>query len=409
MIESMALLRPSASESALRGSTRRSAADCWRRVPPWGQALLVFAASRILFTFVVHRAADTAPAHSDGRHWRYFEIANAWDGTWYQRIVVEGYPSDLPVDATGAVAPNTWAFYPLFPRVVEGVMRVTGLGWSVAATAVSIACAGAAVVVARSVLARAAGQRTAMWAIVFLCFFPSALVLQLPYSEALALLLITVIFWCLQRGRYLLAVPMLLALGLARPVAVPMAAVLVLHLLRALPAMRGLPRSAWRALVGPALAAAASVVAAVEWPLIAWRGTGVRNAYTLTMAAWRTPHEVVPVRPWLEFSQLMLGGVTGPVVLVAALTGLWWWLTRRGRQVLEPDLVAWCVLYAAYLVVVLDSFTSLPRYLLPLFPLGVPLASVSGSRAFRVAVAVSIAVGGVLWTLLIWRSRHWAP
>jgi hypothetical protein len=51
----------------------------------------------------------------------------------------------------------------------------------------------------------------------------------------------------------------------------------------------------------------------------------------------------------------------------------------------------------------------LPRYLLPLFPVGALLASVSSSRAFRVAVTVSFAVGGALWMLLIWRSRLWAP
>lgn len=381
----------------------------WRRLPGWSQALLLFVASRVLFIFVVHRAADMAAPHPGGRHWTYLEIANNWDGTWYRRVAVEGYPSVLPVDAHGVVAPNTWAFYPMFPRLTAVLMRATGLDWTAAGTVVSLICAAAAVVVVRGVLARTAGPRTAMWAVAFLCFFPSAPVLQLPYSEAVALLLLALTFWCLQRGRYLSVIPVLLLLGLSRPLGVPMAAVLSLHLLRVVVALRGLPRAAWRAVARPAAAWAAGVVGAVEWPLLAWHGTGVPNAYTLTMAAWRTPPEVVPVRPWIGAAQFYFGMITGPVLLVAGIAVGVWWLVRRGPGVLGADLLAWCALYAAYLIAVLDSFTSLPRYLLPLFPLGAVLASASSARAYRVAVTVAFAAGGIVWMLAIWRSHVWAP
>jgi hypothetical protein len=196
---------------------------------------------------------------------------------------------------------------------------------------------------------------------------------------------------------------------LSRPLGVPMAAVLSLHLLRAVAALRGLPRAAWRAAVRPAVAWVAAVVGAAEWPLLVWRGTGVPDAYTQTMAAWRTPPEVVPVRPWIDAAQLYFGALTGPVVLVAVIVAGVWWLLRRGSRVLGADLLAWCTLYAAYLVAVLDSFTSLPRYLLPMFPLGAVLASASSARAYRVAVTVAFAAGGVIWMLVIWRSHLWAP
>lgn len=381
-----------------------------RRLPPWVQALLLFAASRVLFTFVAHRAADLATPHPGGRRWTYFEIANNWDGTWYRRIALEGYPAHLPLDATGAVAPNTWAFYPLFPRLAGAVMRVTGLGWTPAATLLSLACAAAAVVLLRDLLARVAGPRVALWSVALLCFFPSALVLQLPYSESLALLLLVVTFWCLQRDRYLAAVPVILLLGLARPVGVPMAVVLTVHLAREVQGVLGLPRSlAGRALPGPVAAWVAGLVAAVEWPLLVWRGTGVPSGYTLTMAAWRTPHEVVPVRPWIGAGQHFLGRHVGPVLLALAIGGLVWWLLRRGPALIGTDLTVWCAAYAAYLVAVLDSFSSLPRYLLPLFPMAAILIAVSPARAYRVAVTVAFATGGVLWMLVIWRSHLWAP
>jgi hypothetical protein len=290
------------------------------------------------------------------------------------------------------------------------VEAVGGLSWTAAATLTSLVAAAGAVVVVRAVLARVAGPRTAFWAVAFLCFFPAAPVLQLPYSEALALLLLAGTFWCLQRDRYLTAVPVLLLLGLARPVAAPVAVVLLVHLVREVLATRGLPRALMlRQLGGPAVAFAAACVAAAEWPLIAWWRTGVRDAYTLTMAAWRSPAEIVPVRPWLAASRFYLGPDVGPVAFVLVFAALAWWLVRSGRRTIGADLTVWCAAYAAYLLAVLDSFTSLPRYLLPLFPLGALLARASSSRAFRIAVTVAFAALGVIWMIAVWRSRTWAP
>jgi len=402
--------RPATLPVALRAAVRGglAAADP-RRLPGWGQALVVLAASRVLFTFVALRAVDLAGWHRDGTHWTYLQIANNWDGTWYQRIAVEGYPAGLPHDSTGAVAPSTWAFYPLYPklaRLAEGL----GLSWAAAATTVSVLAAAAAAIGVRAVTAHVAGPRVALWTTALFCFFPSALVLQLPYSEALAMLLLVATLWCLQRGRYLLVVPVLLLVGLARPIGAPLAGVLTIHLLGEARAVRGLPRAlAARALAGPLIAWAASVVAAVAWPLLVWWGSGVPDGYTRTMAAWRSPHEIVWLQPWLDAAELYLGRTTGPVALVAGVAGLAWWLARRGLPVLGRDLTAWCACYAAYLLAVLDSFTSLPRYLLPLFPLGTLLVVASGSRAYRIAITSAFAALGVVWMLAVWRSHQWAP
>ena len=68
---------------------------------------------------------------------------------WYHRIVEEGYPDRLPVDANGRVTQNAWAFMPL----LSGLATLLGrTGWSFYARAaiVSIlASAGAAVVMDR--------------------------------------------------------------------------------------------------------------------------------------------------------------------------------------------------------------------------------------------------------------------
>jgi len=381
-----------------------------RRLPPWAQALLVYGVSRFFVTWVAQRCADMAAPHPGGRHWNYLEIANNWDGTWYERISVEGYPAHLPHDRAGAVAQNTWAFYPLFPNVVHTVERSLGIGWTLAATIVSLTCALVTAVVVRSLVARVAGPRAGLWTVALLFFFPSSLVLQLPYSEGLGLLLLVGVLWCLQRGRYLAATPLILLVGVARPLGVPLAAVLGVHLLARAWDVRAEPRlRAARSLAGPLVAAAAGVVAAVEWPLIVWWGTGVRSGYTRTMAAWRSTRTIVPVEPSIEVSRTFLGQQTGPLLVWAAVGGVVLWLLLRGRWAIGLDLTVWCLAYSVYLLIVLDSFTSLPRYLLPLFPLGTLLLSTSRSRAFRIALTVSFAMFGVVWTIGVWRSHTWAP
>jgi hypothetical protein len=375
-----------------------------RRLQGWAQALLILLASRVLVTFVVIRSARLAPVRPGRARLGYWDLANCWDGSWYQRTVDRGYPAQLPLDAFGAVEPNAWAFYPLFPRVTRLVAQLTELTWTPAATLVTVSCAAGAVVVMRSLLVPLVGPQLALWTVALFCFFPSAPVLQLPYAESPAILLLVTAFWLLQRRQYGWVVPVLLLIGLARPIAVPMALVLTVHLVLDLRTTRNLRCSS-----GPLTAWLASGVAVVEWPLVAWHGTGVPDAYTRTMAGWRTPHEVVPLRPWLTFSEQMLGQVVGPLLLLAAVALFGWWLARPGAAIIGTELRVWCGAYLLYLLAVLDSFTSLPRYLLPLFPLGTLLAAHSSSRAFRFALTATGAVLTVIWILEIWRTSTLAP
>jgi hypothetical protein len=394
-------LTPAGSPAGERPALRR-----WdpRRLPGWLQALLIFAASRLLTAFVIHRSARLTPVRPGHPRHDYWDILNGWDASWYARTINVGYPAHLPVGPDGAVLPNTWAFYPLFPRSAQLVMHLTGLSWVPAATLVSVSCAAVAVVVMRRVVAEVAGPQLALWTVALFCFFPSATVLQLPYAESLTILLLVVAFRLLQRGWYWPLAPVLLLIGLARPIAVPMAVVVTVHLAVRLRSTRRL-----RGNVGLLVSWAASGVAAVEWPLIAWYCTGVPDAYTRTMAGWRRPHDVIVLRPWVVYSEHVLGRFVGIAALALVVAAVGWWLFRPASRFLGADLLTWCAAYLVYLLAVLESFTSLPRYLLPLFPLGTLLAAQSSSRAFRMALTITGAGLGVVWVIAIWRTQHLAP
>ena len=314
-------------------------------------------------------AQHQAPVAWTGPHPDYFSMTVLWDGSWYRHIAEVGYPDRLPV-INGDIQQNDWAFYPAFPMLARLVMRATGLGFPVVASTVSLVCGIAAAGVMGVLLRDRVGPRAALAGVAVWAAFLSAPVLQLAYTESLAMLLLCGYLLAIGRESWLTATGLALAMGLTRPIAAPMAVVtLVAVWLR----WRRRAQDPVRLREGlSALSALAGCgVAGLMWPAIAGWITGTPTAYTDTMATWRGGGHIVPVRPWLDMARYLAGDLWGPVwlavivaVLLAMLLGPW----ARG---LGPELRVWTLAYAAYLVVVLDPWTSIYRYLLPMFPLAV--------------------------------------
>jgi hypothetical protein len=338
-----------------------------------------------------------------------------WDGSWYRQVALHGYPIPLPLDPTsGHVSQNAWAFYPLFPLVSRMLMSATGLGFPAVGSTVSLVCGLGAAVVMAGLLAERLGQRAALATVAVWAAFPAAVSLQLAFTESMAMLLLCGALWALARRAWLPAAGLALLLGLTRPIAAPLVVVVAVALLVR---WRGRSRDpiGRPELVAGAAALGATCLGALLWPLIAWSATGSRTAYTDTMSAWRAGGVIVPLKPWLGMSEWVFRGSAhaatyGPVALAALVTTIVVltcgpWATRLG-----PELRTWCLAYPAYLGLVLDPFTSIFRYALPLFPL---VAVVLGTGwldrvarwlATRTMVLVASGIVGQaawIWKLLI--------
>ncbi|MDQ2758664.1 MAG: hypothetical protein M3Y71_19245 [Actinomycetota bacterium] len=394
--------------------TRPSPATVVARLPHFLPCvLLAYAACRlltgVLLAVVAGHQVPTGWNGSETDPVTYLTFTAQWDGQWYQRIATRGYPAALPVDSGGVTQQNPWAFYPLFPLLARVLMSGLGLSFFAAGSTLSLVlgfvAAGAMAVLLRQRL----GERAALLVVVVWACFPASAVLQVGYSESTAMALLTLVLLALSRERWLWAAGLAVLTGLARPIALPLAAVVVVALwLR------------WRRRdvdplgpreVGSGLAALAGCgVAGLLWPVIAWWGTGRYDAYTDTMGAWRAGHEIHVFRPWLDMSRYYFGPTWGPVwlttifvVIAVMVLGPW----ARG---LGPQLRAWSLAYPAYLLVVLDPFTSVFRYLIPLFPLVAVLVGVAGPRRRWAAVGlragvvlVAFVVGQWYWIDLLWR------
>jgi hypothetical protein len=247
----------------------------------------------------------------------------------------------------------------------------------------------------------------ALWAT-----FPASVTLQLAYTESLAMLLLVGYLYALARERWIVATVVALLVGLSRPIAVPLGVVtLVVVVLRWRDrAERPIAPRTYAAMLAALVGCG---VSGLLWPAIAWWGTGVRSAYTDTMAAWRGSGTVEPFTPWLHMSTYVFGDTWGPVWLVVAALAIVAMVAGPWARGLGADLCTWSLAYPAYLAVVLDPFTSIFRYLVPLFPLlvvmvGAGWADRRGNTWSRLLVRavpllVLFVVGQYYWTDILWR------
>ena len=301
-------------------------------------------------------------------------------------------------------------------------MAASGLGFPVVASSLSLVCGlGAAVIMGR-LLAEKVGDRVALATVAVWGAFPAAVALQIAYTEAIAMLVLCAVLWALVRRNWIVVGALGLLLGVTRPIAVPVAVVVAVLLWLRWRRRAADPIDGGEYAAG-AFALVATVVGAVVWPLIAWQVTGSRSAYTDSMAAWRVGGVIVPFKPWLGMSQWAFrdfegGDVYGPVALAAlAMTIVVLtcgpWASRLG-----PELRVWCLAYPAYLAVVLDPFTSIFRYAIPLFPLVAVVVAGSWrapgwletrARWLWTRTAVLVAVGIAGQALWIWKLLVFVP
>ncbi|GAA2744753.1 hypothetical protein GCM10009868_23600 [Terrabacter aerolatus] len=381
---------------------------------PW--VLALYALARVVTTtillVVMHHQVPTGMTGGDDVPVTYFPFTALWDGQWYQTIALHGYPSQLPLSEAGNVQQNAWAFYPLFPFLARAGMAVTGLGFPAVGSTVALLCGAGAAVLMGLLLRDRIGEPATYLVVALWASFPASVALQLAYTESLAMLLLVGYLYALAKERWLVATAVALLVGLSRPIAVPLGLVtLVVVVLRwrarrDRPITRGTYAAMAAALVGCG-------VAGLLWPAIAWWRTGVRSAYTDTMATWRGSGTVEPFTPWLGMSRYAFGETWGPVLLVvvplvvvAMVAGPW-------ARNLGADLRTWTLAYPAYLAAVLDPFTSIFRYLIPLFPmlvviLGAGWADRRGNTWKRmlwrfVPLIVLCVVGQYYWTDILWR------
>lgn len=342
----------------------------------------------------------------------YWDVVHSWDGKWYQQIIRDGYPDVLPHRADGSIDQNTWAFLPLYPVLVKGVMAAAGVSFAVAGSLLSLACGGAAVLLMAVLLRERIGAAGAFAACLVLAAAPSSPVLQMTYTESLGILLLVVFLWGVDRSRWAEAIGAALLLGFERPIALPLVGVMVAVLLR-MAVRRAALRPTLPDVLGALLALVATGVSGLVWPLVAAHVTGDLTAYTDTQAAWRTG-AVVPFKPWVDNFQLLFGVGRGIVVLFVLVAMVLLMMLGPWARDLGFLLRAWMLSYSVYLLATVDVWTSIYRYLLFLWPLTAIMVGAAHRRSqdrtlvgLRTVLITGLFLGWQVWW--VWELLRFIP
>ena len=404
------------SASALLTSQGRSAVAARALQRPVAFLLLVYAASRLVGLLAMWVSATwfQTPAGVGHLHPSVGDILGSWDGVWYERIAQHGYPVPLPADPeTGRLTYSAWAFYPGFPMLVRGLM-LTGLPFLTAAVALNLVLGAGAVLLVWRCLHFAlhaqpqpARERLALAAAALWCLYPATGILLMPYTEALACVLVAGSLLLLMQRRYLAVAAVALALGFTRGVAPALGCAVVAHLVLRWREERA---SGTRPLTSdrvPALAMlVATAISSVAWPVRVGVASGLPMAFFDVQAAWGQNPESGPFVLWVAWAWDAHGPVGVVVLLSLVATYIALVLGRHGAW-LATELRVWALAYPLYLLAVVRPITSMWRFLLLDFPLAALVASVAmrtstGASVVahwrrRVAVVAVVLVGGIFW------------
>ena len=302
-----------------------------------------------------------------------------WDGGWFLRVAVNGYPHGYTYGTNHRLEGNELAFFPLYPMLIRGVAAL-GISPQTAAIGVSwLASIGAAV--ALHLLGTTLYGKRAGWALVAICCTaPVSVVLSMAYSEALFLALVAGMLVAAHRKVWWLAGLLGLGCALTRPTGAAAALALAVA---AIMAVRESRRKAWQPLLAAAVALA-GVPLFLIW--VGWRVGDPSAWFRIQTAGWGTSFDFGD-STWTFLSQTLSTGdgwvpVSVALILLVALAAAGVALAGKPWLPLAVyGVVAMVLVYGQA-----GFYHSKPRLLLPVLLTLLPAAVAAARARPRVAV-----------------------
>ena len=355
-------------------------------VRPLAAPLAAYAASRLVTALAIALAgfATRRPFH---------RIVTTWDGRWYEKIVLHGYPTSVPhgdfYEGTGRQVQSAVAFFPLYPTITRLLDPVIPGSAAAAGVVVSLLFGASATILVWYVAKAVTNRQVADRAAVLFAFSPGAFVMSLVYAEALMVTLAAACMLALLRRRWLLAGVLAALTTATRPNGVAVAVACAWAAGVAIWRLRD-----WRSLVAPALAPVGMVAffAFLWWhtsePLIWFRveadGWGERVDFGRSNLGVALAFAKAP----LAHPNRLVLGLSLAFLLVAVA------LLVRAR--LPGVLNAYTA--AALALVLTSQINARPRFIFVAFPLVIALAKWARRWTFTV-LAATFAASTTLLTI----------
>ncbi|MEU1792615.1 hypothetical protein ABZ553_43390 [Streptomyces sparsogenes] len=388
---------PPAPPPAHRRAAPRLRASLRRAAP----ALGLYAASRLIGLVCM-----AAWAGRIGKHPRTL-LGYCWDSVWYVGVARHGYNYNtlLPDPAKHGVTFSDMAFFPLFPMLMRTLTTLLPISAVTAGLVVAWAAAGAAAWGIHAVGELLYGRRVAMVLVVLWGLLPHAIVQSMAYTEPLLTALAAWSLYAVLTRRWLSAGALALLAGAARPNGIAVAAAVCCCAAAELwrrgrgssevpetPELREAREGAsWRVGAGAALSPLGwlGYLAWVGYQRDSWRGYfavqeewGSRFDFGVNALLF-VRHLLIHKASFTYFVALVILGVA--VVLLALLVA-----DRPPLALLVYTLVLVAITLGGS-----NYFASKPRFLLPAFPLLLPVALAMTRARPRTAVLTGGALAGL--------------
>jgi hypothetical protein len=330
-----------------------------------------------------------------------------WDSGWYRGIAAHGYGFTRVLPDGRSL--SDYAFFPLFPALERLLSDITGLRLLDAGLVISAISSCVAAWGIFAVGRHVCDARTGVVVVVLWSALPIGIVESMAYTESLFTALAAWALYSTLRDRFILAGLLATLAGLTRPFggAVVLAVVLA-ALLRVL--ARRAERTDAAELPRPAVAPVVPVVPVVLGALIAplglagylgWVSTRRGNilGYFDVTNGWGNGFD-----GGLAFLRWIGDMFAGPravlgVLVCVGVALLVWLLGAAVRQRYPVSLVVYAAASVFIALTTSSYFGSKPRYLLPAFPLLLPVAAYiarTGTKRLATGLA-SFAVAGSVY------------
>ncbi|MCU1538868.1 MAG: putative integral rane protein [Humibacillus sp.] len=335
----------------------------------------------------------------------YLTVMSGWDGQWYRVIAEQGYPAVLPRAGWGGVDMNPWAFFPLFPLAVGGIMKVTGLPFEVVGPLFSTLLGFVAMHLLFRLVDRAVGRWEAIVAVTATSFYVAAAAFSASYTESAALLVVVTVLLLLRARRYGWVVVALLALSLTRNVVIAMVPVILAHAVvrwRQHDEGDRPVRFRW----GMAALAAYAGALTFLWPTFVSFATDTPDAYNQTMLAWNIETKVKLYLWWGLLYDYW--GIVGQLLGVLVVAAFAWFMLSRHSWRWGPEIWGWAGAYPAYILLVTSTTPSRVRYAMLAFPFTLVIAwflKLQWWRRYRYWLLLAIVLIGA-WQMWYWLEHY---
>lgn len=313
----------------------------------------------------------------------FFESLSNWDGGHFTGIAENGYKEDYQ-----------YAFFPLYPIVIKLVNYFIG-NYNLSAVLISVGSVFFALQMLFKLISLDFSKKLAHTTVLFILFFPTSFYLIVSYSESLFLLLAVATFYFLRQKKLILATCAAILVGATRFVGLAV----ILGFLLEIQLTSGFNRKNWYVLFAP--------LGFLSFCLYLYLNTGDPFYFLTAESHWQRTLSLPGLNFWQAIKGLINFGSfsSNPNVvldLAFAIFGLG--LTLRSLRFLPISFSVYSLISIA-IPLFTPTLSSIPRFILPIFPIFIVLALVKNEYIKLIYQIISLMLLSALAILFI--NGYW--